>query len=99
MGRADAKAGLSDPAVLDGKAVAQQIKGTPGITGLSPQSLGLPGGNTRAATWLFAGTSVPYSPCAAARETKGCSVRRYLPDEGGENATGADNQQGSPLAH
>ena len=31
--RAGAKAGLSDPAVLDGKAVAQQIKGTPGITG------------------------------------------------------------------
>src|SRR5437763_12302379 len=37
--RADAKAGLSDPAVLDGKAVAQQIKGTPGITGLSPLSV------------------------------------------------------------
>ena len=33
ISRADAKAGLSDPAVLDGKAVAQQIKGTPGITG------------------------------------------------------------------
>src|SRR5690349_19133523 len=39
MRRADAKAGLSDPAVLDGKAVAQQIKGTPGITGLSPLSV------------------------------------------------------------
>src|SRR6476469_3557603 len=39
MTRADAKAGLSDPAVLDGKAVAQQIKGTPGITGLSPLSV------------------------------------------------------------
>ena len=39
MGRADAKAGPSDPAVLDGKAVAQQIKGTPGITGLSPLSV------------------------------------------------------------
>jgi len=37
MGRAGAKAGLSDP--LDGKAVAQQIKGTPGITGLSPLSV------------------------------------------------------------
>jgi hypothetical protein len=35
MRRAGAKAGLSDPAVLDGKAVAQQIKGTPGITGLT----------------------------------------------------------------
>jgi hypothetical protein len=32
-GRAGAKAGLSDPAVLGGRAVAQRIKGTPGITG------------------------------------------------------------------
>ena len=35
-GRADAKAGFSDPAVMCGSAVAQRIKGTPGITGLSP---------------------------------------------------------------
>ena len=33
ISRADTKVGLSDPAVLDGKAVAQQIKGTLGITG------------------------------------------------------------------
>src|SRR5438309_10600208 len=33
MCRAETKVGVSDPAVLDGKAVAQQIKGTPGITG------------------------------------------------------------------
>jgi Family of unknown function (DUF6467) len=39
MSRAGSKDGLSDPAVLDGKAVAQQIKGTPGITGLSPLSV------------------------------------------------------------
>ena len=32
-GRADAKAGPSDPAVARGSAVAQRIKGTPGITG------------------------------------------------------------------
>ena len=32
-GRAGAKAGLSDPAALCGRAVAQRIKGTPGITG------------------------------------------------------------------
>ena len=38
IGRAGTKVGLSDPAVLDGKAVAQQIKGTPGITGLSYQA-------------------------------------------------------------
>ncbi len=32
-GRADTKVGLSDPAVASGSAVAQRIKGTPGITG------------------------------------------------------------------
>ena len=37
--QADAKAGLSDPAVACGSAVAQRIKGTPGITGLSPLSV------------------------------------------------------------
>ena len=35
MGRAGAKAGLSDPAVACGSAVDQRIKGTTGITGLS----------------------------------------------------------------
>ena len=33
--RAGTKVGLSDPVVLHGKAIAQRIKGTPGITGLS----------------------------------------------------------------
>ena len=32
-GRAGRKLGLSDPAILYGKVVAQRIKGTPGITG------------------------------------------------------------------
>ena len=32
-GRADAKAGPSDPVVPYGRAIAQRIKGTPGITG------------------------------------------------------------------
>jgi hypothetical protein len=32
-GRAGAKAGLSDPTAASGSAVAQRIKGTPGITG------------------------------------------------------------------
>ena len=31
--RADTKVGLSDPVVLNGRAIAQRIKGTPGITG------------------------------------------------------------------
>ena len=31
--RAGTKVGLSDPAILNGRAVAQRIKGTPGITG------------------------------------------------------------------
>ena len=33
--RADGKPGLSDPVVPRGRAIAQRIKGTPGITGLS----------------------------------------------------------------
>ena len=33
--RAGTKVGLSDPVVLSGRAIAQRIKGTPGITGLS----------------------------------------------------------------
>lgn len=32
-GRAGTKVGLSDPVVLCGRAIAQRIKGTPGITG------------------------------------------------------------------
>jgi hypothetical protein len=34
--RSGTKVGFSDPAVECGIAVAQRIKGTPGITGLSP---------------------------------------------------------------
>ena len=34
--QAGRKLGLSDPVVLYGRAIAQRIKGTPGITGLSP---------------------------------------------------------------
>ena len=33
ISRADTKVGLSDPVVLNGRAIAQRIKGTPGITG------------------------------------------------------------------
>ncbi len=33
--RADRKLGVSDPVVASGSAIAQRIKGTPGITGLS----------------------------------------------------------------
>src|SRR3954451_19548047 len=39
IGRAGTKVGVSDPAVLDGKAVAQRIKGTPGKPGCSPPSV------------------------------------------------------------
>ena len=44
--RAGAKAGLSDPVVLYGRAIAQRIKGTPGITGLS-----LPSVHSGGAVW------------------------------------------------
>src|SRR5947199_10454801 len=65
--RAETKVGLSDPAVLDGKAVAQQIKGTPGITGLSPLSV-----HSGGEVWhLDVGSSHPWGGEAA----KGLAVR------------------------
>ena len=66
--RAGAKAGLSDPAVLDGKAVAQQIKGTLGITGLS-----LPSVHSGEAVWhLDVGSSHP----GGGEAPKGLAVRQ-----------------------
>ncbi len=41
--RAGTKVGLSDPAVPYGRAVAQRIKATPGITGLSPPRVHIDG--------------------------------------------------------
>ena len=62
------KAGLSDPAVLCGRAVDQQIKGTPGITGLSPPSAHSDG----EARHLDVGPSHP----GAGEGPKGSAVRR-----------------------
>ena len=68
MRRAGAKAGLSDPAVLDGKAVAHQIKGTLGITGLS-----LPSVHSGEAVWhLDVGSSHP----GGEEAPKGLAVRQ-----------------------
>ena len=68
ISRADTKVGLSDPAVLDGKAVAQQIKGTPGITGLS-----LPSVHSGEAVWhLDVGSSHP----GGGEAPKGLAVRQ-----------------------
>ena len=66
--RAGAKAGLSDPAVECGIAVAHRTKGTPGITGLS-----LPRVHIDGAVWhLDVGSSYP----GAGEGPKGSSVRR-----------------------
>ena len=68
ISRADTKVGLSDPAVLDGKAVAQQIKGTLGITGLSHPSV-----HSGDAVWhLDVGSSHP----GGEEAPKGSAVRR-----------------------
>ena len=68
ISRAETKVGLSDPAVLDGKAVAQQIKGTLGITGLS-----LPSVHSGEAVWhLDVGSSHP----GGEEAPKGSAVRR-----------------------
>src|SRR5690606_20699274 len=41
--RAGTKVGLSDPVVPHGRAIAQRIKATPGITGLSPPRVPIDG--------------------------------------------------------
>ena len=41
--RADTKVGLSDPVVPSGRAIAQRIKATSGITGLSPPRVHIDG--------------------------------------------------------
>src|SRR3712207_8283604 len=65
--RAAAKAGVSDPAVPSGRAVAQRIKGTPGITGLSRPRVHIDG-----AVWhLDVGSSHP----GAGAGPKGWAVR------------------------
>jgi hypothetical protein len=66
--RAGGKPGLSDPAVPNGRAVAQRIKGTPGITGLSPPRVHIDG-----EVWhLDVGPSHP----GAGEGPKGSAVRR-----------------------
>src|ERR1043166_7423457 len=66
--RAGAKAGLSDPVVPHGRAIAQRIKGTPGITVLSPPRAHIDGG-----VWhLDVGSSHP----GAGEGPKGSAVRR-----------------------
>ena len=66
--RADAKAGLSDPVVACGSAIAQRIKGTLGITGLSPPRVHIDG-----EVWhLDVGPSHP----GAGEGPKGSAVRR-----------------------
>src|SRR5687767_16009917 len=66
--RADAKAGPSDPVVLYGRAIAQRIKGTPGITGLSPPRVHIDG-----EVWhLDVGSSHP----GAGAGPKGLAVRQ-----------------------
>ncbi len=66
--RADAKAGHSDPVVLSGRAIAQRLKGTPGITGLS-----LPRVHIDGEVWhLDVGSSHP----GAVAGPKGLAVRQ-----------------------
>ena len=66
--RAGAKAGLSDPAVTRGSAVAYRIKGTLGITGLSPPRVHIDEG-----VWhLDVGSSHP----GAGEGPKGLAVRQ-----------------------
>jgi hypothetical protein len=66
--RADRKLGLSDPVVPHGRAIAQRIKGTPGITGLSRPRVHIDD-----AVWHLAGGS---SHPGAGAGPKGLAVRQ-----------------------
>ena len=68
ISRAGTKVGLSDPVVPYGRAIAHQIKGTPGITGLSPPSV-----QSGVAVWhLDVGSSHP----GGGEAPKGLAVRQ-----------------------
>ena len=68
ISRADAKAGPNDPVILCGRVIAQQIKGTLGITGLS-----LPSVHSGGEVWhLDVGPSHP----GAEGGPKGLAVRQ-----------------------
>jgi hypothetical protein len=68
ISRAGAKAGLSDPVIPNGRVIAHQIKGTPGITGLSPPSV-----HSGVAVWhLDVGSSHP----GGEEAPKGLAVRQ-----------------------
>lgn len=68
ISRAGTKVGLSDPVVPYGRAIAHQIKGTPGITGLS-----LPSVHSGEAVWhLDVGSSHP----GGGEAPKGLAVRQ-----------------------
>ena len=66
--RAGTKVGLSDPVVPHGRAIAQRIKGTPGITGLSPPRV-----HIDVAVWHL---DVDSSHPGAEEGPKGSAVRR-----------------------
>ena len=66
-GRTGAKAGVSDPVVPSGRANANRIKGTPGITGLSPPRAHIDGEDWH----LDVGSSHP----GAEASPKGMAVR------------------------
>jgi hypothetical protein len=68
ISRTGTKVGLSDPVVPSGRAIAHQIKGTPGITGLS-----LPSVHSGEAVWhLDVGSSHP----GGEEAPKGLAVRQ-----------------------
>ena len=68
ISRAGTKVGLSDPVIPNGRVIAHQIKGTPGITGLSHPSV-----HSGDAVWhLDVGSSHP----GAGEGPKGLAVRQ-----------------------
>ncbi len=97
--RAGSKDGLSDPVVPHGRAIAQRIKATPGITGLSPPRVHIDG-----EVWhLDVGSS---HPGAVVGPRVGCSPIKAVRELGSErretvrslSVVGVGNLRGAVLS-
>ncbi len=98
--RAGTKVGLSDPVVPHGRAIAQRIKATPGITGLSPPRVHIDG-----EVWhLDVGSSHPGA--VVGPKGLGCSPIKAARELGSErretvrslSVAGAGNLRGAVLS-
>src|SRR5690625_5397500 len=77
--RAGTKVGLSDPVVPHGRAIAQRIKATPGITGLSPPRVHIDGEVWRSEEHTSELQSRGHLVCRLLLEKKNKTINENIP--------------------